>query len=212
MTARRHALKWVAAGLALGGLGACANLGNFAADVATFGTWPAGRAPGSYAIERLPSQESNAEQAQWLEAAVKPALERAGFKPVAAGAQPDVLVQVGARISRAELSPWDDPAWWRGGFGYWRRGPWVGPHWHGSLRYTSPRYDREVAVLLRDRETGKPLYEARASSESWNGLDAEVLGKLYAAALMDFPATGINPRQVMVPLGAAAPAAAAASR
>lgn len=212
MTARRQVFKGLMATLTLAGLGACANLGNFPAEVATFGSWPAGRAPGSYAIERLPSQAADAEQAQLLETAVKPALERAGFKPVAAGAQPDVLVQVGARVNRADVSPWDDPAWWRGGFGYWRRGPWIGPHWNGSLRYTSPRYDREVAVLLRDRESGKPLYEARATSESWSGMNPEVLTKLYAAALMDFPATGINPRQVMVPPAPPAPAASAAAK
>ncbi|WP_088282447.1 DUF4136 domain-containing protein [Ideonella sp. A 288] len=190
-------LTAVATAAALGG---CASFNQLTFDVSTFGDWPAGRAPGTYAFERLPSQQARAEAQQALEDAARPALERAGFKPVAAGAEPDVLVQLGARVSRTESSPWDDPMWWPGGFGRWRHNPWRGPTW-GMGWYNAPtRYEREAAMLLRDRATGKPLYEARASNEGLNGGIADLLAPMYAAALTDFPASGLSPRPVTVPL------------
>lgn len=183
-------------GLALGG---CASMNQFTADVASFGDWPAGRAPGSYAFDRMPSQQARAEQQQALEEAAAAALARAGFQAVAAGAQPDVLVQLGARVARAERSPWDDPLWWRGGFGVWHRGVWRGPYWGLNYRYENTRYDREVALLIRDRASGTPLYEARASSEGFAGMDA-VLRPMFDAALAEFPAVKPQVHAVTVPL------------
>ena len=196
---------WAAALSAMALLSGCAAVSTLSADVASFGDWPAGRAAGSYAFERLPSQQAQAQAAQALEDAARPALARAGFVPVAAGAEPDVLVQVGARVTRNERSPWDDPLWWGGawggfgGYGGWRHGTWRGPYWGGSLLYPAPRYDREVAVLLRDRASGKPLFETRASSDSYQRNSAPLLAPLFAAAMLDFPQLGINPHRVTVP-------------
>lgn len=190
----------VVAGLAAG-LGGCASMQQFTAEVASFGDWPAGRKPGSYAFERLPSQQTQPEAQQRIEDAARTALEHAGFTPAAPGAEPDVLVQVGAHVDRTDPSPWDDPLWWHGGFGSWRRGPWRGgPYWGLGMRWDSPRYEREVALLLRDRASGRPLYETRASSEGYNRTVGALLLPLFDAALKDFPATGPNPRQVTVPL------------
>ena len=181
-------------------LAACASMNQFTADVSTFGEWPQGRAPGSYAFERLPSQQENAQAQQRLEDAARPALTRAGFRPAADGTEPDVLVQVGARVSRSGRSPWDDPLWWHGGFGTWRHGPWRGPYWGLGWRYESARYEREVALLMRERASGKPLFEARANSEGAQAHIEGVLSALFSAALFDFPVSGLNPRQVTVPL------------
>ncbi len=197
-----HPCDWLrsaAGAVVLMGLAGCASIGGFPAEVSTFGNWPAGRTAGTYAFERLPSQQAQAEAMQPLEAAAAPALAKAGFQPAAAGAQPDVLVQVGVRVSRADRSPWDDPLWWHGGWGPWRHGPWRGVGWNASWRLDPPRYDREVALLLRDRASGAPLFEARASSEGFQRQATSALQPLFAAALMDFPATGVNPRQVVVP-------------
>ena len=183
-------------------LAGCGTLSQLGADVSTFGEWPAGRAPGRFAFERLPSQQAHADETAVLEAAAAPALAAAGFVPVTAGAEPDVLVQVGARVNRSDRSPWDDPLWWGGGFGGWRHGPWRGPNWGASLRIESQRYEREVALLIRDRASNKPLFEARASSEGFDSRATPVLKPLFAAALLDFPKTGINPRRVRVPLSA----------
>jgi hypothetical protein len=181
-------------------LGGCAALRSVSADVSSFGEWPAERRPGSYAFERLPSQQARAAESDLLETAARGALEKAGFKPAEPGKEPEVLVQVAAREGRAEISPWDDPLWWRGGFGYWRHGPWLSPRWGFNLRYDFPRYERQVALLLRDRATGKPLFEARASSEGSSRADSALLGALFEAALMDFPRLGMNPRRVVVQL------------
>ncbi len=197
----RNWLQAAAAGAALLVLAGCASMNQLSAEVSTFGNWPAGRSAGTYAFERLPSQQAQADTMGQLEDAAAPALASAGFQPVAAGAQPDVLIQVGARISRTDRSPWDDPLWWHGGFGYWRYGPWRGPVWGATWRLDPPRYDREVAVLVRDRASGAPLFEARASSEGFQrSTDGAALAPLFSAALVDFPATGVNPRQVVVPI------------
>ena len=187
----------LAAALLLSG---CAALHTLTSEVWTFGDWPAGRGPGTFAFERLPSQQARPQAMQELEDAARPALLRAGFRPAAQGAEPDVLVQVGSRLSRSDFQPWDDPLWWRGGFGWGRHGPWPGPAWSLSLRHEPRRYDREVALLLRDRATGRPLYEARAVNEGGGSAGAAALGAMFQAALADFPRTGVNPRSVSVPL------------
>lgn len=197
---RRQILRLIGSACAAALLGACAALNQLSVDLSTFGEWPTARQGGSYAFERLPSQQAQAEAAQLLEDAARPALARAGFTPVAAGAEPELLVQLGARVSRTDRSPWDDPLWWGGGHGTWHRGAWHGPRWGGSLRLQSPRYEREVALLIRDRTSGKPLFEARASSEGFQGQATGLLMPLFAATMVDFPRAGVNPRRVSVPL------------
>jgi hypothetical protein len=181
-------------------LAGCASLSSVTSEVSSFGEWPAGRAPGTYAFERLPSQQQRGPEADALEAAARPALEKAGFKPAAEGTAPDVTVQVGARLTRTDNGPWNDPFWWQGGFGYWRRGPWAGPSWSMSVYGSPPRYDREVAVLIRDRVSSKPLFESRASNESGMSATPPVTSAMFQAALLDFPKTGLNPRRVNVAL------------
>ena len=199
--ARRLMLGGLLAGaLTLSG---CAALRSLSTEVSSFGEWPAERQAGTYAFERLPSQQAQAAETELLENAARPALEKAGFKPAAEGQMPDVLVQVGARDSRTISSPWDDPIWWRGGFGYWRHGPWLAPRWNLSMRYDFPRYESQVALLLRDRASGKPLYETRASAETGSRAGVELYSALFQASLMDFPRLGMNPRRVVVEVGAA---------
>ena len=180
------------------GLGGCAAMRSVSSEVSTFGDWSATRKPGTYAFERLPSQQARAELMQALEAAAAPALLKAGFTPAAAGQEPDVLVQVGQRAGRADALPWADPLWWRGSFGYYRHGPWIGPRWGMSLQMDL-RYEREVAVLIRERADGKPLFEARASNEGSSAqASSSTLAAMFEACLIDFPRQGMNPRTVVV--------------
>jgi Domain of unknown function (DUF4136) len=194
--------------LMLASLIGCAALRNVTSDVSSFGEWPADRKPGSYAFDRLPSQVATpaaVQASEALEAAARTALAKAGFAPAASGQQPDVLVQVGQRVSRTGGGLWADPLWYRGGFGYWRPTPWVGAVGHpGSPWYPwygqhpSPRYEREVALLIRDRASGKPLFETRAANDGGSYGDAALVSAMFQAALMDFPKLGINPRRVTV--------------
>jgi hypothetical protein len=182
-------------------LAGCAGIATVTSDVSTFGEWPRGRAPGSYAFERLPSQQAAADQQAMLEEAARPALHKAGFVPAPPGARADVTVQVGARITRSQASPWDDPFWWRWGAGYWhgfgRRG---GFGLSASFPLAPTHYEREVALLIRDTASGAPLYEARASSAGTTTGGTQALAAMYQAALADFPTPAINPRRVSVPL------------
>lgn len=196
---KRRLVFLLATALAVAGLAGCAALNTVHADLSTWGDWPAGRAPGSYAFDRLPSQQSDAEAADRIEAAARGALEKAGFRAAAPGQAPEVLVQVAARTTRTAVAPWDDPLWWRGGFGITRRG-WVGPVWVADWRFDNTRYERQVAVLLRDAATGKPLYEARAANEGATAGGETLMAALFQAALIDFPRHGPNPRPVKVVL------------
>jgi len=197
-------IRRMAAGAAAVLLAGCAALNTVTSDVTTFSEWPAARAPGSYTFERLPSQRANAERQAALEGAAAIALEKAGFKPAADAAQADVVVQVGARVSRTEVSPWDDPLWLRWGGGYWRAPGWRYPRsaFYGGLHADwYSRYERNVALLLRDRSTNTPLFEAHAQTEGGSIGDKSLLSAMFEAALQGFPARDLSsPRRVSVQL------------
>jgi hypothetical protein len=182
------------------GLSGCAALTQINSEVSSYGQWPAARAPGTYAFERLPSQESRPEQQQLLEDAARPALERAGFKAASDPKKADVTVQLGARISPNERSPFDDPFWWNGGLyaNYSRLGR---IYWRTGMHFPpTPSYAREVALLIRDRESGQPLFESRAVNDGASPSMESLLPAMYSAAMLDFPSGGINPRTVTTDL------------
>ena len=174
------------------------------ATVHTVGVWPDGRAPGSFAFERLPSQEAHADEQGKLELAATPAIERAGFKP--AGGEPaDVLVQVADRTLQAQgiyPDPFLSPYYWMGNpyAGRWRGAGWgAGWGWGYGAGYVMPYYLIEVSVLVLDARSKKALYESRAQSDgSWP--DENTRAALFAAALKDFPYTAVSPRRVTVEL------------
>jgi len=207
-------IRTIGAVLAATALAGWASLNNVESDVSSFSRWPAGRAPSTYAFERLPSQQANPQQAQLLEDSARRAVESAGFAPAPEGSSPDVTVQLGARVTAYEIAPWDDPFWYGGRYawgpyGYWGRpwgprwgpygGPYWGPYWRYGYPYPTTTIEREVAVLIRDKKSGEPLYEARAQSGgNWAG-GPIVLPAMFVAALRDFPAgSPTNPHRVVV--------------
>lgn len=193
-------------------LAGCASLNVVDASVANFGAWPAGTTPGTYAFDRLPSQERNPQRTQALENAAAQALANAGFRPAANGARPAVMIQLGARTERFEQSPWDDPFWWggprrfgyRGWAGYGPYGPW-GPYGlHSGLWAPFPPqpdvYLHEVALLIRDADTGKALYETRASTDGYSSGGDRMLAAMFDAAMKDFPRAVDRAHTIRVPL------------
>jgi len=201
-------------------LGGCAALNNLDNAVSTYGTWPVDRNPGSYAFERLPSQQAHPERRQLLEDAARGALQHAGFGPDADMSEAEYLIQLGARVSSND--PWYDgnPIFWPGawgyGFGYgyrpgrWARGPWGygwgpawgagwGPGW-GPGFYAPMTFDREVMLLIRDRKTGELLYEARAGTKGMSPTIDAVLAPMFNAALSDFPRSNPEHHVVTIPL------------
>jgi hypothetical protein len=197
---RRLAVLLLAASL----LGGCAALNQVRSEVNTFSDWPADRKPGRYAFERLPSQKADAQRQGELEAAAAQALQKAGFTAAADAAQADVIVQIGARLTRIEISPWDDPLWWRWGAGYWRAPAWRSSrsmYYAGVHADWATRFERNVALLLRDRASGVPLFEAHAQTSGGTSGDNALLGAMFEAALQGFPAIGAqNPRTVTTTL------------
>lgn len=189
-------------------LAGCAALNTVTSEVSTYGEWPAGRAPGSYVLERLPSQQApaQAKDQEPLEQGARKALEAAGFRPAADRASADVVVQIGARVTRFDRSPWDDPLW-TGFYGPRWAGPaWVGqgpsPFWAWRMRPFPPErseYLREVGVLIRDnRANGQPLYEARARTDGITNGGMPLLGAMFTAALKEFPKVQNEPHDVSV--------------
>ena len=222
-----HRTRLVLSAAALAGaalLSGCAALRSVDTSVATFGAWPADAAPGTYAFDRLPSQQAHPQRAQAIENAAAQALANAGFRPAADGAKPAVMVQIGARTERFEQSPWDDPFWWGGprrfGYagwpGYGAYGPW-GPY-GGRRGFWAPFpsqpdiYLNEVALLIRDANTGKALYETRASSDGYSAGSDRLLAAMFDASMKEFPRTSDKPHNVRVelqPVPSAMPAASA---
>jgi hypothetical protein len=209
-------------GLALASLllGGCAALNSLTSEVSTYGPWPADRPPAGYTFERLPSQQEHPEHQQQLEDAALGALDAAGFR-AADSADAPYLVQVGARVTSNDPWIYNEPLFWHGGYrhgyGHWDGygrwgwgwgwgwgGPWGGP-WGVGGYPIAPTFGREVALLIRDHQTGQLLYEARASNTGPSPTIDNLLPAMFSAAMRDFPATGPNPRSVTVSTAAAPP-------
>jgi len=189
------------------------------ASVHTQGTWPSGRNPGTYAFQRLPSQQADAPEQDRIEADARAALARAGFQPAPDGTA-EVLVQLARRSGQigGYVGPFGAPYGGPYGFGGiygagWRGGPWgwgYGAGWAFAPYDYGPVYFSEVAVLIVDARSQAPLYESRARSDTHAGGDRQIWSALFEAALRDFPYNAVSPRQVVVPLPAPAAAASAA--
>lgn len=190
-----------AAVLAIGTLlSGCAALNTVTSEVSTHGQWPAGRPAGTYAIERLPSQQPPTPQQDEVEQAAHQGLQAAGFRPAPEGATPEYTVQIGARITRQDRAPWDDPLWWHP-MGYRWYAPWPGaysPFWAWHMRADRPEYLREVGLLIRDKASTQPLYEARARTDGVTAGSSALLAAMFTAAMKDFPATRPEPHDVSI--------------
>jgi hypothetical protein len=178
----------------------CAALNTVESDVSTYATWPAQRKATTFTFERLPSQQARPQEAEQLEAAARGPLQQAGFKEVTDAEQADTRVQVGVRVTRIDQRLYDDPFLWRGGVygNRWGRGPFWGPQM--SFQFDTPRYEREVVVLIKDRKAGETLYEARAANDGNSAGNSALLTAMFEAAMKDFPNSGINPRRISVQL------------
>ncbi len=182
--------------------GGCAT--QISSDVSTFGSWPADRQPDTYVFERLPSQQDQPDQ-QRMEDAARSAIESAGFKPAPEAQTADVVVLLGTRVTASYFSPFDDPIWWGGGlyrprFGHVGFGGELGRGHIFGLDDSLRRYVREVSVLIRDRKSGRVVYETRASSDGVLPLTPALMTAMFQAAMTPFPGTEEKARSVTTPL------------
>jgi hypothetical protein len=186
----------------------CATPKSITTDASSFGSWPADREPGTFAFERLPSQEAQAPAQEKLEAAASAALRRAGFKSAASPAEADVLVVVGTRLTTIAATdpfyyPWG-PRFHYGGFYGRKRYRYRGFHgafwgYPGYYPYAAAQI-LEVSLTMRDRKTQQIVHEAGARYDRPWG-DPRLVEALFDAALKGFPAPAKR-RAVTVPLPA----------
>ncbi len=211
LPAQMHMVALLAAPVLL--LGGCASTNMLQSDVSTFGDWPASSSAKTYVFERLPSQQADAERQLRVETAARGALAAAGFTPAADLPSASYTVQLGAKVEVTDRSPFDDPLWWHGGLYRWRHGypGWSGfGGWGGTAvsggsmgaglgfgeGFDNRRYEREVLVLIRDRATSTPVFEARASNRGVSSSIDQLLSAMFEAALKDFPRHDVKPRSV----------------
>jgi len=188
--------------LLTGWLAGCAGVSAITSQVSSFGQWPAGRQPGLYTFERLPSQQSRGEWQDKLEAAAQPALAAAGFELAKEAGQADLTVQVASQV-QTDPRPRYDPFW--GPYGPWGRGG-VGGWWGGrgrgglsmSFAVEPPHVQTQVDVLIRDRRNNQVLYETHAKLDHIGAADDRLLPYLFEAALKDFPHQAVSPRAVTI--------------
>ncbi|GAA6143130.1 DUF4136 domain-containing protein [Hydrogenophaga sp. 5NK40-0174] len=160
-------------------------------------------APQTYQFDRLPSQQQatsagpSPSQAM-LEAAASNSLMRHGWTAAADATPARWLVQISGGtvvLARAPLEdPWD-PWGSRFGIGIGGRGGhvWTSFGLHGGY---SPYYVRKVSVLIRDRDSGKVVYETHATHDGrWNDT-TRLWQTIMDAALDGFPVPPAGPRVI----------------
>ena len=177
-------------------LSGCAGLYRLNNAVSTYSQWPAESKPASYAFERLPSQQTRPEQQQRLEDAARHAIEGAGFTPATDPSRAEFTIQLGARVNANDTSLYDDPFWWHGGLHSHRAGASFGLMGFGWIP-SSPTYERQIALLIRNRQTGQSLFEAHATNDGNSPSLGPLLQAMFDAAMTDFPHGGVNPRQIV---------------
>jgi hypothetical protein len=188
------------AGLGLAGLllAGCASVRTVESEVQTFSTLEALPAQPTYRFERLPSQQAQAQHQIQVEGMAEQALAQIGLRRD--DAQAHYTVQLGVRVAREDRLDWSD-AWWYGppGLHSWRYGH-LG-RWPGPWSNTTPWYQREVSLALRDNATGQVVYETHAQEEGTWSDTVNLLPALFRAALVDFPAAtqGVSQRKVALP-------------
>lgn len=203
---RRLALAGAALLMAL--LTGCADTGLLRTEVSSYGAWPAGRTPGSFAFERLPSQEASPELQTQLEDAAQPALARAGFQQAPTEQAAQYLVQVASRVRidrRYSYAP-VFPVWVPYSHHYGPRGS-IRGGWgpgRGGIGYSMvlepPYVQMQVDMLIRDRQNNLVVYETHAMLDRIGSANPALFAPLFDAALKDFPQPAISPRVVTVPL------------
>ena len=172
-------------------LSGCATLRSVQSDVQSYSTLGSVPPQAAFRFDRAPSQQQNGARQLELETMAAQALTRVGLRHD--DAQARYSVQVGVRLQREDRADWPD-AWWHGGlpgqhFGHWH--PWSSPWLH-----TTPWYQRELSLLLRDLATGQIVYETHAAQEGPWSDNAAILPAMFGAALSDFPAAPPGVRKI----------------
>lgn len=215
-------LTWLCVAGAVAVLSGCAAT-SVTSQVQSFGQWPAGRKPGTFVFDVLPSQQAQQDQQGQrgqgepvsvvaLQAAALPALQASGFTlaPPEQAERAELMVQLVAR-SKVEprnrygsfggfyTHPFGHPFAYPYGFPQGRIG-FGGPVFMWSPAMEPPWATLRVEVIVRDRRSSQVLYETHASHDRLGSVDESVLPYLFEAALQGFPEALPGPRVVDIPL------------
>ncbi|MDW5445108.1 DUF4136 domain-containing protein [Polaromonas sp. SM01] len=173
-------------------LGGCASTRLVDSEVTSFARWtPAPPAPGAnYRFERLPSQQSDAQQQQ-LESLAQAALAKVGLQHNPSAATLSVQVS-------ASTLPVLRPSWDGGYAAYPYGGPniFIGGGLGGGME--RPLYRRELSIVMRELRSNAVVYETRASSEALWQDNTPVLAAMFDAALRGFPVPPAGPRRISI--------------
>lgn len=194
----------MAAALMLGG---CASVIRLDHDVQSYPQWPEAQrpAPGDgFRFDRLPSQQDHGGAQGRLESQVAERLIGKGLVHQPAPAETARWsVEVSARSQRLPYGPGESPF-----------SPWPGPGLAGRDYVVTgsgqvvwmplgwwmppPLYQRELSVIVRDRHTGRAVYESRAAHDGPWADSPRLWDALAQAALDGFPAPPPGPRRVVI--------------
>jgi len=190
----RGVLGFVLGGLLVG----CATVRTLPVDVQAFSSLGALPAQPTYRFERMPSQQAQAQRQAEVEGMAEAALQQAGLRRD--DAQAHYTVQLGVRVEREDRLDWNDSWWYGPSLRGWGRGQLR--HWPGPWLHSTPWYQREVSLALRDNVTGQVVYETHAQEEGTWSDTPNLLPVLFRAALTGFPmpSPGAGPRRVELPL------------
>ncbi len=188
-----------AAALALAG---CASTSSLDSSVQTYAALAGLPAQAGYRYERLPSQDTDPAQPR-LEAWADASLARVGLRRD--DAQPRYSVQVWNRLQRVSYPGAAFPpvgGWGSIGFGS-HSGVGIGLGMGfpiGGWGDTTPWYQREVGLVMRELPGGRVVYETRAYNEGHWIAPERVLPAMLDAALQGYPQPAAGVRRVATPL------------
>lgn len=198
----------IALGMALAlALGGCASVIRLDNDVRSYPQWQEGQSPApgdGFRFDRLPSQQAHDEAQRQLESLVAERLIEKGLVHQPEPAETAKWsVEVSARSQRFLYGP--------GGSPY---SPWPGPGLAGRDYVVTgsgqvvwmpwgwwtppPHYQRELSVIVRDRRTGRAVYESRAAHDGPWADHPRLWEALAQAALDGFPTPPPGPRRVVI--------------
>jgi Domain of unknown function (DUF4136) len=202
----------------------CASVRLIDSEVNAFSTLATVPAASNYRFERLPSQQTNPQRQDQLEAIAQASLAKVGLQRVGdAPGSPAARysVQMGINVQRADAAVWDDWGPRFGGFVGVSSGPYLlgRGRGHGAVvghigfghfgygfpypfpyPYVPPTYVREVSLVLRDTASNQVVFETRAKHESPWADSLNILPAMFDAALQGFPTPPAGIRQVGIEL------------
>lgn len=176
-------------------LSGCAGVRVVDTQVQSFSTLRALPTQAAFRFDRLPSQMAQDPRTAELERMAQQALAQAGLRRDDDAAH--YAVQIGVRLEREDRAEWPD-AWRHWGLPGQRFTHLRG--WSSPWMHTTPWYQRELSLIVRDLLNGQVVYETHAAQEGPWSDNALILPAMFTAALRDFPAATVGPRSLRMEL------------